>query len=100
MAIIGTFTKQPGEILPFKISYVDVLAGRTATSITPVMTLPTGLTSPAEVLSGSVYQGFVAGGTHGVDYIVTVVTDILIAGNVTRVEDEVRVKVRSTPTPP
>jgi hypothetical protein len=97
MPIVGTLKKQPGEILPFTISYSDVLDGRTATSIVPTAAPPAGITVTSQTVVGETYQAFVNGGAHGQEYIITVVANITIDGNVTRVEDEVRVKVKETP---
>lgn len=94
MALIGSFTKQPGEALPVDITYADVIGGRTTTSITPVVTVPSGMTmSETQDLSGEVLQLYVAGGTSGQNYRWTVVTTIVIGGKDTIVEDEFDVVV-------
>lgn len=93
MSLIGTITKQPREILPVDISYADVIGSRTATSIVQSVTVPSGMTMASEQVSGQVLQVYVSGGTDGVIYRWTVLTDITIGGRVTRVEDEFDVAV-------
>lgn len=93
MALIGSFDKQPREMLPVDISYADVIGGRTATSIVPTVEVPVGMTKVSEQLAGSVLQMYISGGITGTSYRWTVLTDITIAGNVTRVEDEFDVVV-------
>lgn len=93
MALIGSMTKQPGEILPVDISYASVIGVRTASSITPTVTVPVGMTAVSQVLSGQVLQIYLSGGTNAQSYRWTVVTDIVIGGATTRVEDEFDVVV-------
>jgi hypothetical protein len=93
MALIGSFEKQPREVLPVDVSYADVIGDRTASSIVPTVEVPTGMTKVSEQMDGSVLQLYVSGGTTGNSYRWTVLTDITIAGNVTRVEDEFDVVV-------
>jgi hypothetical protein len=93
MALLGSFTKQPGEILPVDISYEDVIGERTATEITTTIATPSGMTKVSDEISGSDLQIYLSGGTDGVAYRWVVVTDITIGGKVTRVEDEFDVLV-------
>lgn len=94
MALIGSFTKQPSEKLPVDITYAAVIAGRTTTSITPVTTVPTGMTAgEVQQLTGEVLQIYVAGGTTGQTYRWVVQTSIVIGGKTTVVEDEFDVVV-------
>lgn len=94
MAIVGKFPKQPSERIPFTISYLAVLAGRTATSITVVATsTPVGLTVDPKTPSDQDVQVFVSAGLDGVQHVVTVVATLVIAGENVIVEDEVRVNV-------
>ena len=94
MALIGSFTKQPGEALPVDIDYATVIGGRTTDSITPVVTVPSGMTmSESQDLTGEVLQIYCAGGTTAVTYRWTVVCTIVIGGKDTIVEDEFDVVV-------
>lgn len=93
MSLIGSFTKQPIEELPFDISYTSVIGGRTVTSITPTVTVPTGMTQASAVVSGQTLQIYVVGGTTATSYRWVVTTAILIGGSTTRVQDEIDVVV-------
>ena len=88
MALLGSFTKQPGEQLPVDISYATVIGSRTASSITFVLTVPTGMTSIYAVVTGQILQIYVATGATGQSYRWTIKTSITIGGLVTIVEDE------------
>lgn len=75
MALLGSLTKQPAEVLDFDISYVTVLAGRSDIIVTKATAVtPTGLTVAASTInaSGNGIKVVVSGGTDGVTYIVTV----------------------------
>lgn len=93
MALIGAFTKQPREIIPVDISYTGVIGGRAASAVMPTVEVPSGMTIAGQVVSGSTVQIYVAGGTTGSSYRWVVLTDILIGGLTTRVEDEFDVVV-------
>lgn len=93
MSLIGSFPKQPIEELPFDVSYASVIGGRTATSITPTVTVPTGMTQMSAIVSGQVLQIYVAGGTTANSYRWVVTTAIVIGGLTTRVQDEIDVVV-------
>jgi hypothetical protein len=85
--------KQPSEILPVDINYATVIGGRTVDSITPTVSVPTGMTKVSEQVSGQVLQIYLSSGVNGVSYRWTVTTDIVIGGKTTRVEDEFDVVV-------
>lgn len=93
MALIGSMTKQPGEILPVDIDYTSVIGGRTATLLSATITTPSGMTKVSEELAGNVLQIYLGGGTTGVSYRWTIVMEITIGGRITRVEDEFDVVV-------
>lgn len=93
MALLGSFTKQPAEQLPVDISYADVIGARTASAITPTVTVPSGMTSISSVVTGNVLQIYVATGLTGQTYRWIVRTSITIGGLVTIVEDEFDVVV-------
>ncbi|MBK8858851.1 MAG: hypothetical protein IPN11_14555 [Opitutaceae bacterium] len=94
MALLGSFTKQPGETLPIDISFSSVVGGRTTTAITSVITVPSGMTQTGSAIqSGESLQIYVAGGTSGQSYPWKVVTTITIGGRDTIIEDEFDVVV-------
>ena len=93
MPLIGSFDKQPAEQLPVDIDYSEVIAGRTTSSISPSITVPSGMTKVSHQMSGETLQIYVTGGTSGQSYRWTVLTSITISGNVTIVEDEFDVVV-------
>lgn len=88
-------TKQPREAFPVDISYTEVLDGRVATLISPVVEVPAGMTLVSEDLEGDQLQLYVAGGTDQTSYRWTVLTSITIGGKVTIVEDEFDVVVEA-----
>lgn len=95
MAKVGTLKKQPQEVLSFTLSYADVLAGNTATSITPVVTsTPSGLDVTGVAVVGNVLQALVGAGLDGISYVITARTTLLVAGKTLVVEDEVTVRVK------
>jgi ribosomal protein L15 len=76
MALLGTFTKQPGETLDFDISYATVLAGRTdviASQTTSVA--PAGMTVSTTIRNAenNLVKVVVTGGTDNISYTVTVI---------------------------
>ena len=88
MSLIGSAPKQPIEILPFDISYAAVIGSRTASSITPTITVPAGMTQTSAIVSGTNLQIYVSGGTHLTGYRWVITTAIVIGGITTRVQDE------------
>lgn len=97
MPLIGSFTKQPTEILPVDVRYSAVLGNRVAQSIVPAIAVPAGMTLESDEVSGSTLQMYVSGGTDGQTYRWVVTTDIMISGRLTRVEDEFDVLVEEVP---
>lgn len=96
MAILGTLNKQPREVLDFDINYTTVLTGRTSVLTTASSEVtPAGLT----LVSTTVYSGDkkvkvkVSGGTDGITYKVTVLTD---TDDGLKYEDEINVIVEET----
>lgn len=73
MAVLGTFTKQPGETLDYDVDFTDWLTGRPDTIQSHSVVVPTGLTLVLSTLTGKVVKCVLAGGTAGVKYKVTVV---------------------------
>lgn len=96
MAVIGSITKQPREILPIDLDYSKVIGTRIVDSITPTIEVPAGMTLSSSQVSGNVLQLYVASGTTGTAYTWTVLTDIVIGGRTSRLEDEFTVLVEET----
>lgn len=95
MAVLGTFTKQPGETLDFDISYATVLAGRSDTIVTKAVTVSpeAGMTvASSELIAGNKIKVTVTGGSTSVVYKVTV-TATSNAATPLVYEDEVNVLV-------
>lgn len=91
MALLGTITKQPREIIDFDISYSSFLVGRTdslASIVTEVSGVGLGVLYSG--ISGTSVKAVLTGGTDGQSYKVTVITTTT-AGLV--LEDEVTVLV-------
>ena len=93
MSLIGSFSKQPIEELPFDISYAAVIGGRTITSITPTVTVPAGMTQMSALFSGQTLQIYVASGVTATSYRWVVTIAIVIGGLTTRVQDEIDIVV-------
>ena len=75
MALLGSFTKQPGETLDFDISYATVLEGRADIIANKAVTsTPAGLTVSTSTITGggTGIKVVVSGGTDNVVYTVTV----------------------------
>lgn len=91
MALLGTITKQPREIIDFDISYASFLVGRTD-SLASIVTEVTGVGLGVlySTISGSSVKAVLTGGTDGQSYKVTVITTTT-AGLV--LEDEITVLV-------
>jgi hypothetical protein len=93
MAILGTVTKQPREILDFDLDYTAVLAGRTSTLTTATSEVaPAGLTLDATTVYAvdKKVKIKISGGTDAVTYKVTVLTN---TNDGLKYEDEVSVIV-------
>ncbi len=96
MALIGTVLKQPREILPVDISYAKAIGARTYSSITPSVEVPAGMTLSATVVSGTTVQLVIAGGTSGQTYKWTLLSDVVMGGVTSRLEDEFIVLVEES----
>ena len=91
MAILGTFNKQPREVLDFDIDYAPVLLGRTDTISSQTSEVaPAGLTIVSTSRNGNKIKVVVSGGTTSVLYKVTVLATST-AGLI--YEDEVNILV-------
>ncbi len=73
MSLIGSFTKQPREILDFDIDYTTALIGRSDTIANKVVeVLPVGLTIVSSEISGNKIKVVFSQGTTSVVYKITV----------------------------
>lgn len=73
MALLGSFTKQPREVLDCDVDYATVLAGRTDTiSNKTVEVTPSGLTIVSSTIYGNKIKVVVSGGTNAVNYKLSV----------------------------
>lgn len=89
---VGTFPKQPGERLSNSISYEDALdVDDYLDTVVSCVSSPAGLSVNAGLADNKRARIWYEGGTHGVDYTVTV-TVTTHGGE--RFEDEVICKVR------
>jgi hypothetical protein len=93
MAVVGTFNKQPSEILDCSINYAPVLPGGVTLSGTPTATVtPSGVTVSGLALTDTNTKLYykVSGGTDGTPYKITTTVD---TSNGLKYEDEVNVVV-------
>lgn len=75
MALLGQFTKQPGETLDFTVNYSTVLAGRTDIISTKAVSVsPAGLTISSSTINvaGDAITVVVSSGTDNSTYRVTI----------------------------
>lgn len=93
MAFIGTIEKQPGEKFAVDLDYSTWLGTRAADSITPSVTVPSGMTMDYASATADTVQVGIAGGTSGQAYRWTVQTTIVIGGRANVLEDEFTVSV-------
>ena len=87
MAVIGTRVQQPIECILFEVDYTQFLNGRTATSMTPVVTTPVGQTLVASNVAGSRFQTWPTGGLDQSSYKWVVTTTFIIGGFTERIKD-------------
>lgn len=73
MATLATFQKQPHEVLAYDVAFVDWLAGVNDTGVSCTAVADAGVTQPSvAVLSAGIVRVWIAGGTSGQSYHVTV----------------------------
>lgn len=98
MALLGTFTKQPGEVLDFDIDYSNVLAGRSdviasqTTSVSPAGVTVVGTTRSDD---NTLIKVTISGGTSSNSYKITV-TATSTSSPALIYEDEVTVLVEES----
>lgn len=92
MAILGRFTKQPGETIDYPVDFTDWFEGRTGDSIAShTVTVEPGISIATHTRIGNVVTVVLAGGTTGTSYKTTVKITTA-AGLVKEVEFVVKVK--------
>ena len=91
MSILGTFIKQPADVLDYDIDYRDWLADRSDTLQSATVTAETGLTVSSFVIVQGVVKVFLSGGTDGGSYKVTC-TATTAGGRVKQAEIRINVK--------
>lgn len=73
MALLGRFTKQPGETIDYPVDFTDWMAGRTGDSIASyTVAVAAGITIATYVRVGNLITVVLSGGTDGVSYKTTV----------------------------
>jgi hypothetical protein len=74
MSILGTFNKQPAEVLDYDVDFTSWLGSDTIVSQTSTVSPSGALTiTQSSIMSGSkVVKNVCSGGTHGTRYKVTV----------------------------
>lgn len=72
MSVLGTFTKQPTEVLDYDVSFADWLGGRSDLPQTATTTVDPGLTLVSSTLIGQTVKVVLSGGLNGGKYKVTV----------------------------
>ncbi|MFB9244942.1 phage fiber-tail adaptor protein [Massilia antarctica] len=88
---LGTFTKQPIEKLDYDVLYEDWLTPGDGLGVVNVTIDKPGLTSPRQNVSASALKVWIAGGTDGVTYKVTVTAET-DDGRIK--QDEFKIKVK------
>lgn len=89
--ILGSYVKQPADVLDYDVDYTDFLNGEDTLSTKTVTVSPTGLTVDSSVIAGDRVKVWLSGGTNGITYKVTV-TATTTDGRVK--QDEFKVKVK------
>ncbi len=92
MAILGTFTKQPGERLDFDVDFSEWLS-TTDTIASVVSVCDTGLVveTPLKDVTNKIVKQWITGGTTGTTYKVQI-TATTTEGRIKEAEFKVKVK--------
>ena len=94
MAMLGRWTKQPGETISYPVDYVEWLAERPGNAIASYsVTADDGISVASHVKTGAIITVLLAGGTSGNSYKVTITTTTDVTQEVK--ESEFVVKVRA-----
>lgn len=91
MSLLGTFLKQPAEVESYTITYEDDLTTGDNVASSVVTVSPAGLTIQSSNVDDPRVRIWLAGGTNGTTYKVTVTTTTA-DGRV--LQDEFKVKVK------
>ncbi len=89
--ILGSYIKQPADVLDYDIDYMDFLSDGDSISAKSVAVSPNGLTIDSSAIFGTRVKVWLSGGTNGITYKVTV-TATTTDGRVK--QDEFKVKVK------
>jgi hypothetical protein len=97
--VIGTLTKQPGEVKNIDFDFADWLADKSDTiaSVDVVSSVPAELVVEETNHANGVVRAIVSGGEDDTDYVVTATITTARAPTALVEEAEVIVKVRETP---
>ena len=93
MAVVGTFTQQPNDVLDYDVNFTDFLSEGDLIVDAAVTVAPLGLTVavPVVIDSGRRVKLWVQGGSSGVTYKI----DLRVTTDLGRVkEDEVRMRIK------
>lgn len=71
-AILGKFSKQPGETLDYDVDFTDWFQGRSDAPVAHSVTTDAGITKEADSRTGNVVKVTLSGGTSGEKYKITV----------------------------
>lgn len=89
--ILGTYTKQPADVLDYDVDYSEFLAGIDTLANKTVVATPAGINVDQSFIVGGRIKVWLSGGTNGVTYKITV-TATTSDGRVK--QDEFKVKVK------
>lgn len=78
--LLGSVPKQPIEVKLVEVNFDDFIDGRACTNISVQLDVPTGITSPASLLTGTNYQFLVATGTDQNGYKIQLTVTFVIGG--------------------
>jgi len=93
MAMLGRWTKQPGETLAYPVDYVDWLAERPGNAIASyTVSADAGIGVASHVKIGAIITVLLSGGTSGVSYKVTITVTTDLTQEVKESEFVVKVK--------
>ena len=89
--ILGTYTKQPADVLDYDVDYAEFLNGTDTLASKTVTATPTGINVDSSTIVGTRVKVWLSGGTNGVTYKVTVTAT---TGDGRVKQDEFKVKVK------
>lgn len=93
MAMLGRWTKQPGETIAYPVDYAEWLAERPGNVITAyAVAAEPGISIASHVKTGAIITVLLAGGVSGTNYKITITTTTDVTGEVKESEFVVKVK--------